>query len=904
MSSDITQPPEDDHNNGNGSGEELFEQMPIERELKDSYLTYAMSVIVSRALPDVRDGLKPSQRRILVAMNDLNLGPGSSRVKCAKISGDTSGNYHPHGESIVYPTLVRMAQEWNMRHVLIDKQGNFGSIAGLPPAAMRYTEARLSPVAAMMLDDLRLDTVDYTPTYDERRTEPTVLPSKFPNLLVNGSSGIAVSMATSIPPHNLGEVCDALNLLIENPQTSIDEILEVMPGPDFPTGGVICGRSGIRRAYHTGRSTIAVRAKCEIEEYKKNRSRIVVSEIPYSQTRDSVVEKIANLVKTDKIKGISGIKDVSDLKEPVKLLIDIKSDADADVVLNQLYQFSPLQSSISMIFLALVDGKPRELTVKQILQEFIRHRVTVIQRRTRFLLARARKRKHTIEGLLLALANIDEIIETIRASKTQVEAKQKLMGIECPAAMMQRALGDEGFRLFQDERGKADSYGLTAVQADAILKMTLGQLVNLEQERLGGEHGKLLEEIADYLDILGNEQRIYQIIKDDLADIRRKYADNRRTEISGEELGNIDIEDLIEEENMVVSISHRGYIKRTPVSAYKAQRRGGKGMKGAKAIDEDPIEHVFAASTHDYLLFFTNKGKVHWRKVYQLPQLRRDSRGRAIVNLLQLNEGEEIADCRAIRDFTAEDHYLIMATRNGLVKKTDLKAYSRPKRGGIIAIKLREDDELIDVVVTKKGDDILLATESGMAIRFDQSDARPMGRNTSGVKGVSLSAGDHLVGMVVADPDATLLTACEFGYGKRTPFGTGDETSDDDTSSSMRYRRQKRGGKGIRDIKTTDRNGKVVGILPVTDADEILMMTSRGKLQRISCADINPIGRNTQGVRIMRLDKDDTLTAIVRVPPDENGDQNGVENSGDPQQAPAPAPTPEPDSGDDSTDQE
>lgn len=881
MSTDGEDPktPDEEQNNIDNPMDGRLIDLPIEDELKNSYLTYAMSVIVSRALPDVRDGLKPSQRRILVAMNDLNLSPGAGRVKCAKISGDTSGNYHPHGESVIYPTLVRMAQEWNMRHMLVDKQGNFGSIAGLPPAAMRYTEARLSAVASLLLDDLKLDTVDYVPTYDERRTEPTVLPAKFPNLLVNGSSGIAVSMATSIPPHNLGEVCDALNLLIDNPQTSIEEIMQVLPGPDFPTGGVICGRSGIRRAYHSGRSTIAVRAKCEIEEYKKNRSQIVVSEIPYSLSRDSVVEKIANLVKTDKISGISGIKDVSDLKEPVKLLIDIKSDADPDVVLNQLYQFSPLQSSYSMIFLALVDGKPRELTIKQMLQEFIRHRVQVIRRRTQFLLARARRRKHTIEGLLLALANIDEIIDTIRASKTQAEAKVKLMGIECPAAMMQRALGDPGFNQFQEERGVSDTYQLTAVQADAILKMTLGQLVNLEQEKLGGEHEKLLAEITDYLEILGDQQRIFNMIKEDLADIRRMYANERRTEISGEELGNIDIEDLIEEENMVVSISHRGYIKRTPVSAYKSQKRGGKGMKGAKAVDEDPIEHVFAASTHDYLLFFTTKGKVHWRKVYQLPALRRDSRGRAIVNLLQLSEGEEIADCRAIRDFTAEDHYLLMATRKGLVKKTDLKAYSRPKRGGIIAIKLREDDELIDVVVTKKGDDILLATASGMAIRFAESDARPMGRNTSGVKGVSLSEGDQLVGMVVADPEATLLTICELGYGKRTSFGTGDETSDDETSSSMRYRRQKRGGKGIRDIKTTARNGNVVGILPVTDEDEILMMTSGGKLQRISCADINPIGRNTQGVRIMKLGKDDTLAAVVRVPLDESEDESDVEGA-------------------------
>ena len=881
MSSDSNLPPDSGDGAGTDGGEQ-FEQMPIEQELKESYLTYAMSVIVSRALPDVRDGLKPSQRRILVAMNDLNLGPGSGRIKCAKISGDTSGNYHPHGESIVYPTLVRMAQEWNMRHVLIDKQGNFGSIAGLPPAAMRYTEARLSPVASMMLDDLKLDTVEFVPTYDERRTEPSVLPSKFPNLLVNGSSGIAVSMATSIPPHNLGEVCDALKLVVDDPDVSIGEIMEVLPGPDFPTGGIICGRSGIHRAYHTGRSTIVLRSRCEIEEHKKGRYRIVVSEIPYTQSRDNVVEKIANLVKGDKVNGISGIRDLSDLKEPVKLLIDVKSDADPEVVLNQLYQFSPLQSSFSMIFLALVDGKPRELNIKQMLQEFIRHRVAVIRRRTQFMLTRARRRKHLIEGLLLALANIDEIIDTIRKSQTQADAKTRLMGIKCPAAMMKRALGDEGFEEFQRERGEASDYTLTAVQADAILKMTLGQLVNLEQERLGDEHTKLLAEIREYLDILGDPELIFKIIREDLAEIKRKYANDRRTEISGEEIGNIVLEDLIEEENMVVSISHRGYIKRTPVSTYRAQKRGGKGIKGAKSEEEDPIEHVFAASTHDYLLFFTTKGKVHWRKVYELPALKRESKGRAIVNLLSLTEGEEIADCRAVRDFTLPDHYLLMATKNGLVKKTDLAAYGRPKKNGIIAIKLREDDELIDVVITKKSDDIVLSTAGGMAIRFDESDARPMGRNTSGVKGISLREGDHLVGMVVVDPEASLLTACEKGYGKRTMFGGSDE-GEDDGSSTARYRVQKRGGKGVIDIKTTERNGSVIEILPVKDDDEILLMTSRGKLQRIACSDIKTIGRNTQGVNIMTLEEGDTLAAVVKVPPDDGDevDESQTENQSD-----------------------
>ena len=881
MSTDTPAPDDDKSDNGGNDEIEKFLEMPIEDELKSSYLTYAMSVIVSRALPDVRDGLKPSQRRILVAMNDLNLSAGAARVKCAKISGDTSGNYHPHGESIIYPTLVRMAQEWNMRHVLVDKQGNFGSIAGLPPAAMRYTEARMSAVASLMLDDLKLDTVDFTPTYDERRLEPSVLPAKFPNLLVNGSSGIAVSMATSIPPHNLGEVCDALDMVIADPDCSIAQIMTVLPGPDFPTGGTICGRSGILKSYQTGRSTIALRAKCEIVPVpkKKNRFKIVVSELPFQQTRDGVVEKIANLVKTDRVKGISGIRDLSDLKEPVKLEIEVKSDADPDVVLTQLYKYSPLQTSFSMNFMALVDGKPRELTIKDFLTEFLRHRITVIRRRTQFLLARARKQKHTVEGLLMALADIDEIIKTIRSSKTQAEAKQGLMQIDCPSSMMKRALGDQGFEIFQDERGVAENYRLTAVQADAILKMTLGQLVNLEQEKLGDQHAKLLAEITEYNRILSDEANIRAIIKDDLAEIKRKYADARRTVLSDEELRNVDLEDLIEEENMVVSISHRGYIKRTPVSTYRAQRRGGKGIKGAKSEDEDPIEHIFAASTHAYLLFFTNRGIVHWRKVHQLPQLSRESRGRAIVNIVPLEEGEAVANCRAIRDFDAEDHYLLMVTKSGLVKKTPLSAYGRPRSNGIIAIKLREDDEIIDVLVAKKGDEIVLSTANGMAIRFRESDARPMGRNTSGVKGISLSAGDSVVGMVVADPEATLLTACEKGYGKRTTFGPNaadeGEESEDEASSSARYRTQKRGGKGVRDIKTTDRNGKVIGIKSVNDEDQLLLMTSRGKIQRIKVADIGIIGRNTQGVRIMGLDNEDSLSVIARVPRDELDEDDG-----------------------------
>ncbi|MGB7329324.1 MAG: DNA gyrase subunit A [Rubripirellula sp.] len=863
---------------GTGAGAFRMIDQPIEDELRDSYLVYAMSVIVSRALPDVRDGLKPSQRRILVAMNDLNLTPGAKRVKCAKISGDTSGNYHPHGESVIYPTLVRMAQEWNMRRLLIDKQGNFGSIAGLPPAAMRYTEARLSPVAAAMLEDIKLDTVDYTPTYDEVRTEPTVLPSKFPNLLINGSGGIAVGMATSIPPHNPTEVCDAVIALVENPELTVEDLFEIIPGPDFPTGGVICGRAGIRRGYKTGRSTILVRGKCEIEEKKGSRSRILVREIPYQQSRDGVVKKIAELVNGDRIKGISGIRDESDLKEPVRIVIELKRDADPDVVLNQLYQFSPLQSTISMIFLALVDGKPRELTLKEMLMEFIRHRVTVIRRRTQFLLARARRRKHTVEGLLLALANIDEIIKAIRESRTQPEAKQRLMGIQCPASMMERALGDVGFKQFQAERGVADSYPLTSVQTDEILRMRLSQLVGLEQEKLTGEHAALLAEIIDYLDILANQSRIYGIIKEDLEDMKRRFGDARRTRISMEELGNIDLEDLITEETMVVSISHQGYIKRTPSSVYNTQRRGGKGLKGAKSDDEDPIEHLFVASTHAYLLFLTTAGKVRWQKVYDLPQLARDAKGRAIVNLLNLEKDEKIAECLAVRDFDQEGYYVAMATRKGLVKKTPLEQYSRPKKGGIIALKLREDDELVDAAVVGPGDEVILVTAGGMAIRFRESDSRPMGRNTSGVKGIGLVGDDEVVGMVVADPEATLLTVCENGYGKRTPFGPNalgedEEASEEETSSSARYRTQKRGGKGLRDIRTSERNGKVIGIARVNNDDEIFMMTSKGKIQRIEASDISVIGRNTQGVRIMNVDDGDSVIAVVRVPAEEESEE-------------------------------
>lgn len=872
---------------GDGGRVELLD---IRDEMQQSYLTYAMSVIVSRALPDVRDGLKPAQRRILVAMNDLNLGPASGRVKCAKISGDTSGNYHPHGESVIYPTLVRLAQDWVMRETLIDKQGNFGSIAGLGPAAMRYTEARLSSAAAEMLDDLQRQTVDFVPTYDQRHEEPVVLPSRFPNLLVNGSQGIAVGMATSIPPHNLGEVAEAVKLLIDNPDVSIDEIMDVLPGPDFPTGGTICGRFGILQGYRTGRSTLTLRAKVEFET-EKNTEVIVVREIPYQDTRDRIKSKLEELIKDDKIEGISRVVDYTDRKTPswqVRLHIYLKRDADREVVLNQLYKYSPLQTTVSVILLALVGNRPQTLTIKQLLEEFLRHRETVIRRRTEFLLGEARKRKHTVEGLLIAQIDIDQVIRTIRNSPSRAEAKIRLQQIEVPAELIARALGEQGFEMFLGENGEQSQYSLSANQSEAIVSMQLGSLANLEREHLQGEHRKLLDDIAGYLHLLSDPAHIRAEIRGEMQALQEKFSSRRRTEISDEELTDVDKGELIAEEPMVVTLSQRGYIKRTPLSMYQAQNRGGKGIRGAKMDEEDPIEHLFVSSTHAWLLFFTNFGKVYWQKVYDLPLQARTAKGRALVNLLNLSEGERVQDCIDVREFD-EDHFLLMATQQGIVKKTVLSAYSRPMKGGIIAIRLEEGDELIDVVKVASGQDVVLSTSTGMTIRFSETDARPMGRNTRGVKGIALSPGDSVVGMVVADENLTLLTVCENGFGKRTPFGqaeldavseeelpeeagegpSGEEEASEpsaSTSSGMRYRRQRRGGKGLRDIKTTDRNGPVIGILAVQDGDDVLMVTTSAQIQRVRAADISVIGRNTQGVRIMRLDEGDKLASIARIP--------------------------------------
>jgi DNA gyrase subunit A len=885
------------------NGLAIIEDLDIRKELEQSYLTYAMSVIVSRALPDVRDGLKPAQRRILVAMNDLNLGPSSGRVKCAKISGDTSGNYHPHGESVIYPTLVRLAQEWVMREVLIDKQGNFGSIAGLGAAAMRYTEARLSSAASEMLADLNYNTVDFTRTYDQRHFEPVVLPSRFPNLLVNGSQGIAVGMATSIPPHNLAEVAGATVLLIDNPEATTDELMQVLPGPDFPTGGVICGRWGIMQAYRHGRATIIVRAKTHFET-EKNTEVIVVTEIPYNDTRDRIRSKLEELIKEDKIKGISRIVDLTDRKTPawqVRLHIYLKRDADREIVLNQLFKYSPLQATESMNLLALVGNRPQTLSLRSIIEEFIRHRVTVIRRRTEHLLSEARARKHTVEGLLFAQVDIDLVIRTIRESPSRAEAKLRLQKIEVAAELLERALGSDGFANYQEEHGTRPTYTLSPNQAEAIVSMQLGSLANLERESLAGEFKELLEAIRGHQNLLSSEANLRAVVREEMVDLQRRFPDKRRTEISEEELTDVDKEELITEETMVVTLSHRGYIKRTPLTEYSAQNRGGRGITGAKTGDDDPLEHLFVSSTHAYLLFFTTTGKCYWQKVYDLPLQARTGKGRALVNLLSLQPDEKVQTCIAVRHFE-EGQSLLMATRNGTIKKTELSAYSRPMRGGIIAIKLEETqneagevtsrDELIEVVRVKAGDDVVLSTSKGMSIRFSEADARAMGRNTMGVKGISLGKADFVVGLVVAEEDATLLSVCENGYGKRTPFGLGEVAGEDaageseepaapvaeaavegeeaaaggSSSGNMRYRRQRRGGKGLRDIKTTQRNGDVISTLCVHPDDHVLMISSSGKIQRIRVTDISEIGRNTQGVRIMRLDEGDKIASIARIP--------------------------------------
>lgn len=873
--------------NGAGSGDR-FEPLNIAEELKDSYLTYAMSVIVSRALPDVRDGLKPSQRRILVAMHDLGLGPASSTSKCAGIVGETMKRYHPHGDMSIYPTLVRMAQDWVMRHRLIHGQGNFGSVAGLPQAQMRYTEARLSQVAAEMLNDLDKETVDFIDNYDGKYREPLVLPSKFPNLLVNGCDGIAVGMATEIPPHNLREVCNACILLIDQPEATIQELMQKLPGPDFPTGGMIFGRQGIFEGYMTGRGKIILRARARIEEEGRT-NQIIITEVPYQTTRNGLAEKIGELVKDERIKGISAIRDESSARngEPVRLVVDLKRDADPNLVLNQLYEYSPLQRTVSIILLALVDGRPRTLNLKQMMEEFLRHRVQVVRRRTEYLLREAKRRGHVLEGQLIAISSLDEVIQICRKAPSRSEAKEHLQQMAVAAAVLERALGNDAFVALTRELGTLATYHMTEAQADAVVRLQLGQLAALERDEILKEYGELRKQIIGYETLLSNERNIFNVIRTDLAEMRDKFGDDRRTEIL-DAGGEINLEDLIAEETNVVTLSHNGYIKRLPLNTYRTQHRGGKGVSGGNTRDDDFIEHFFVASTHAYLLCFTTRGQVYWLKVYEIPQASRTAAGRAIANVLALRPEEKITSVISVRHFEA-DRYLMMATKRGRIKKTALEEYSRPRAGGIIGLNLEDGDTLIDVVLTQPGDEVVLSSRNGMAIRFSESDARAMGRATQGVWGINLKDDDDLVGMVVADPDGFLLTVCENGYGKRTPFGPntadaeadadGDEnvepetpveaTADGDEAavprSAMRYRRQRRGGKGVRDIRATDRNGPVIGVIPVRETDDIMLITTQGMVNRTHVNEIRIVGRNTQGVRVMNLNEGDKLASIAKV---------------------------------------
>lgn len=823
---------------------ERIEEMRILDEMKNSYMNYAMSVIVSRALPDVRDGLKPSQRRILVAMNDLNLGPRSKHRKCAKIVGDTGGNYHPHGDQATYGTLVRLGQDWNMRYCLVDPQGNFGSIDNDPPAAMRYTEARMSAAAMEMLEDLNRDTVDFVPNYDETRMEPVVLPSRFPNLLVNGSTGIAVGMATNLAPHNLGEVCESLLMVIKDPNCGFKDIMKVLPGPDFPTGGIICGRKGIKLAYSTGKGHVTVRGRVDIEEHKKDRKNIVITEIPYMVVKTAIVSKVAELVEDGTLPEVSDVRDESDRKG-MRIVVELKRDAEEQIVLNKLYQYTPLQSTFAISNVALVNNRPETLNIKQLLQLFIDHRKEVIRRRSRFLLIRCRNRAHILEGLILAVSDIDEIIELIKKSPDAPTAKLNLMKKAlrlAESATLRRLLPKEFVK-----RASGENQFLTGPQADAILSMQLQRLTGLEIEKLGQEYAALVEEIAGYEAILADEKLVLDVITEDLYELKEKYADKRRTLIT-EETEELDIEDLIAEEQVLVTVSHSGYIKRMPVDTYRRQGRGGKGVIGSDTREGDFIESLFTASTHDYLLVFTSRGRCYWLKVYNIPQLSRQSKGRSIANLLNLGD-QKITSIINVDKF--DERNIVMATRNGTIKKSALELYANPRASGIIAIKLEPSDDLIGVALTSGKNHIILGTRDGMAIRFDESQARPMGRAARGVRGIKLRKGDAVVDMVIAEEQATLLTVCENGYGKRT-------TLED-------YRPQGRGGIGLINIKTSERNGNVVALKAVKDEDDIMIMTAKGIIIRTGLEGIREIGRNTQGVRLIKLEEGDKVVAVERV---------------------------------------
>ncbi len=805
----------------------LFEKVvpvTIEDEMKGSYIDYAMSVIVARALPDVRDGLKPVHRRVLYGMYELGLFHNKPFKKSARIVGEVLGKYHPHGDAAVYDTMVRMVQDFSLRYPLVEGQGNFGSIDGDSPAAMRYTEARLSRIAEEMLRDLEKNTVDFVPNFDDSLQEPTVLPSYIPNLLINGASGIAVGMATNIPPHNLNEVVDGLIALIKDPEISDDKLMKYVTAPDFPTGGIIFGYEGVKEAYKTGRGKIIIRAKANVETLKSGKENIVITELPYQVNKANLIEKIAELVREGKLDDISDIRDESD-RDGLRIVIELKRDAQAEVVLNQLYKHTNMQVTFGVIMLALVNGVPTVLTLKQMMQHFIDHRHEVLIRRTKFDLDAAERRAHILEGYKIALDNIDEIVQLIKKSKDVESAKNGLM------------------RKFK----------LSEIQAKAILDMRLQRLTGLERKKIEDEYRETIKLIEELRFILANKDKRMQIISDELKELKEKYGDERRTMVI-KDYSEFSIEDIIAEEDVVITISHNGYIKRFPVSGYRRQTRGGKGVTAAVTKEDDFIEHMFIASTHNYILLFTDHGKCHWLKVYEIPEGGRATRGRNILNLVQLDKGDSIRAYVSIREFDP-NRYVVMVTEKGLIKKTRLDAFSNPRKSGIIAINLNDDDRLIDAKISDGNDDIIIGTREGMAIRFSEQDVRDMGRNAAGVKAITLEKNDKVVGMIVSKRKSTVLVVTENGYGKRTEI---DE-----------YRLTRRGGKGIRTLKTSDKNGKMVDIKEIDDNDDLVIITEKGIIIRQHAKDLRVMGRNTQGVKLIKLNQGDRIAAIARVVPED-----------------------------------
>jgi len=797
----------------------------IEDEMKDSYINYAMSVIVGRALPDIRDGLKPVHRRILYAMKGLHLEHTKPYKKCARIVGETLGKYHPHGDTAVYDSLVRMAQDFSMRYPLVDGQGNFGSIDGDSPAAMRYTEARMGSVSDWLLSDIEKDTVDFAPNFDGSLQEPRLLPAILPNLLINGSSGIAVGMATNIPPHNLSEVVDAICYFIDNPNCDVKDLMKKIKGPDFPTGGIITGDSGIKDAYKTGRGKISVHAKANVEQQKNGRESIVITEIPYQVNKNTLTQSIAKLINDKRIEGVSDLRDESD-KDGMRLVVDLKRGQNAEIILNQLYKHTQMRETFGVIMLALVNNRPVLLTLKDVLVNYVEHRKNIITRRTRYDLRKAEERAHILEGLKIALKNLDRIINIIKKSKSPDAAREKLM----------------------------DRFGLSERQAQAILEMQLQRLTGLERDKIEKEYLELIKKIAILKGILANEKKILEIIKQEVADLKKKFGDERRTEIVGE-FKELDVEDLIAEEDMVITISHAGYIRRLPISSYKKQKRGGKGISGSGTKEEDFIEHLFIASTHEYILFFTDKGKVYWLKVHEIPQVGRLAKGRAIINLLQLGQNDKITSFVPVKEFD-DKRFLVMITKEGSIKRVKLNSFGNPRKGGIIAITLAKDDSLIGTFLTDGSKEILLATKQGKAIRFKEKDIREMGRGAKGVRGIRLAKKDALIEAVVISSDGDLLTVTESGFGKKTGFAE--------------YRLQSRGGKGIINIKITAKNGDVVGLKTVHDGDEVMIITQKGMVVRIPIKEIRAIGRSTQGVRVIRLKDKDKVASVASIVKEED----------------------------------